>query len=403
MVGKKNVDGALSILACETESSAGCIRRGCIHNVKEAANRVKRLIEKLERRLPGSRIEKVYVGVGGQSVRSIEHAVSHTPEAGDVVTDEMIDRLYEACKACKPDMLDVLDIVSPAYYLDGKLEAHPVGVPCKKIEARYKLIVGRPSLRQYMIKSIQEHAGIKIAGIVVSPLALADVVLSESEKEQGCALIGFGAGVTSLAVYREGVLVGLYVIPLGGNLITKDLKKLNVTEEEAERIKQTYGSAAADKEKENEINLIIEARSREILENVCFRLEETGIVNTLGAGIVITGGASALNNLKNMIGERLGKPVRYAAIRKGIVEKTDTAADSACLVATGLLYQGTQNCAAYIPPPPKPEPVPDVKPTPPPAPTPPPMQAPPKKGFFHKVKTKVEVGMGELFKDDEDQ
>ena len=241
MVGTKNATGALSIIAYEVENSGTCIRRGCVYNVKETASKIRRLILKLENKLGGAKIGQVYVGLGGQSLRSIEHTVCKVLGTEGVVTEEIIDSLYQECKDYRPDMLTVLDVVSPSYFLDDKPESNPVGVPCSRIEARYKLIVGRPSLKLNIINSISEQAKIEIAGILVSPLALGDVVLSDNEKDLGCALIGFGAGVTTITVYKGGKLASLSVVPFGGNLITKDITNLRVVESEAERLKITYG------------------------------------------------------------------------------------------------------------------------------------------------------------------
>ncbi len=153
--------------------------------MEETANKIKRLILKLENKLGGARIGKVYVGIGGQSLRSIDHTVPRILGTDGVVTEEVISGLYEECCNYHPDMLDVLAAVSPTYFLDDKPEPNPVGIPCTRIEARYKLIVGRPSLKRYVINSIADRARIEIADIVVSPLALADVVLTDNEKGPG--------------------------------------------------------------------------------------------------------------------------------------------------------------------------------------------------------------------------
>ena len=213
MVGTKGPSGALSIIAYEVENSETCIRRGCVYNVEGTAFKIKRLIQKLETKLHGAKIGKVYVGIGGQSLRTIDHTVPKILGAEGVVTEDIIQSLYKECTEYHPDMLDVLGAVSPVYFLDDKPEPSPVGIPCSRIEARYKLLVGRPSLRRYVTNSIADRAKIEIADIIVSPLALADVVLTENEKDLGCALIGFGGGVTTLTVYKGGNLVNLSVIP----------------------------------------------------------------------------------------------------------------------------------------------------------------------------------------------
>lgn len=424
MVGTKGPSGALSIIAYEVENSATCIRRGCVYNVEETASKIKRLILKLENKLHGTRIGKVYVGIGGQSLRTIDHTVPKILGTDGVVTEEMIDSLYQECCHYHPDMLDVLAAVSPTYFLDDKPEPNPVGIPCTRIEAQYKLVVGRPSLKRYVTNSIADRAKIEIADIVVSPLALADVVLTDNEKDLGCALIGFGAGVTTLTVFKGGKLVNLSVIPFGGNLITKDITSLHLVEAEAERVKLTYGSALMDKDNEltiqvssadgmglreiklEDLNNIVESRMKEILENVYARLEATGLMNSLGGGIVITGGGAALKNLPEVISHRLKMEVRYSSVRKGIIESGEMIANNPeYAVAVGLLMKGTENCAVYIPP--KTEvkiEEPEVKEEPKDVPEPPKKKSEKKKGpgLFGTWKRNIDNMAKGLFDDEED-
>ena len=252
MVGAKGPAGTLSIIAYEVENSDTCIRRGCVYNIKDAAGKIVRLIRKLENKLGGSRIGKIYVGVGGQSLRSINHAVSKVLGSG-TVTEEVLKELDQECRQYRPDMLDVLDIAAPVYYLDNQPETHPIGLGCSRIEAHYKLLVGRPSLRHAVTTNMAEQIKLDVAGVVVAPLALADLILTEQEKLKGCALIDFGAGVTSVTVYKDGSLAGLYVIPLGSHLITRDLMSLGMPEKEAERVKHTYGNAIWEKDNEQQM------------------------------------------------------------------------------------------------------------------------------------------------------
>lgn len=419
MVGKKNEQGVLSIIAYEVENSATCIRRGCVYNVEETANKIKRLVRKLENKLQGATIAKVYVGVGGQSIKTIEHTVPKVLGSDGVVTEEIIKSLYEECCNYRPDMLDVLAAVSPIYYLDDKPELNPVGVPCNRIEARYKLIVGRPSLKRNIQKSIEERAQIEIAGVIVSPLALASAVLTDDERDLGCALIGFGAGVTTLTIYKNNQLKNVTVIPFGSNLITKDITSLHLVESEAERLKITYGSAVMDPEADQiiqinsadgmgmrdlkmaDLNNIVEARIEEILENVYARLDDVGMNNSLGAGIVITGGGAALKNLQDVIRKRLNLPVRYGATRKSLLEPREPlAGNPEYAVGIGLLLQGTKNCATYIPP--KSEPVVDPEPVQKAVPTPQPPKPPKKKGsLFGGWGKKIDDMTKSLFDDEE--
>jgi len=367
MVGVKNAQGTLYILADEVEDSASCIQRGCIFNVTDTAHRIHRLLLKLQNKLssklPDFRIDKVYIGVGGQSLHSIEHFEVDTINTNAVVTSEDIKKLDEQCKAYKPEKFDVLGIPPPTYYVDGKITDNPVGIPCKRIEAHYKLIVGQSSIRNYIKNCFDLITDIKPAGIIVSPLSLADAMLSRDDKELGCVLIDFGAGTTSVVVYKRNKLVHLCVIPLGGDLITKDLTSLPFVESDAERLKTKYGSALMNKDKESpvfdakdgigirEFNTVVEARAQEIVENVCAQVKLSK-VDSLGAGVFLAGRASALNNLQELVQEKLKQEVRYSTIRKECMENEDERMGNPLyMTAISLLIKGTENCVYYVAPP----------------------------------------------------
>jgi cell division protein FtsA len=368
IIGTRSFTGAFTVIACETENSDGCIRRGVIYNVGSASERIAKLLWKLSAKAPGIQIKKIYVGVGGQSIRSIERVVAKSLGADNEVKKETIDDLYNECRAVKPEGLDVLSVVSPAFYLDGSHEIEPIGIPCSRIEARYKLIVCRPSLKQHIDK-IAARIKRDVQGIFVSPLALADVVLNDTEKELGCALLDFGAGVASLTIFKNKQLIGLYTIPLGSHLITRDITSLNVTETEAERLKRTYGDAMADKEKDSpvqvdslngagprqiklsEINEAVKARLQEITENIYARLEESGMTDKLNAGMIITGGGASLKNFDAAIRERFKiTVVRYASVNQTLFEKINAPISPEYGVVASLLLKGTVNCT-YTPPP----------------------------------------------------
>jgi cell division protein FtsA len=369
MVGKKTTRGTISIVAEDTEDTDACIRRGCVYNVEETAKRVKRLILKLQNKLsnvPGFRIENVYIGVGGQSLRSIDHSVVKNIPADAVVSEDDIRELDEQCHTYHPELLDILEIAPPVYYLDNKPTLHPQGIACNRIEARYKLIVGRPSVRKFIVTSL-EFANIGLAGIIVSPLSLADAMLSRNEKELGCALINFGAGVTSVVIYRGGSLIHLSVIPLGSQLITKDLLTLKLSESEAERVKITYGSALLETSKDGpillgtknngerqeidrqDINVVVEARAKEIVENVYARVKEGIAPDLLEAGIVLAGKGSELNNLKSLVQNTFKLDTRYSTIQKDWLDgDDDIAGDPEFMTAISLLAKGTENCVTGI-------------------------------------------------------
>lgn len=383
MVGTKNQDDVLSIIAYDTEKSEACVRRGCVYNGEETANKIIRLVKKLENKLGGSKIAKLYIGVGGQSIRTLDHMVSKTLGDEGEVTQELLQQLEEECRNYKPSSLDILDIADPVYVLDGKEEANPISLTCSRIEAHYKLIVGKPAIKTSLMTNLAERIKIPVIGLLLSPLALADMFMSSLDK-RAAVLVDFGAGVTSVTIFKEEHLLSMTVIPLGAHLITRDLMTaFNVSENEAERLKRTYGSALPlDLAKESEkvdvhkvddyhiqevplydINEVVEARSREILENVYARLEEAGIAKDLGFSVTITGAGSLLNHLQEAIGQRFKMSVHYPSVRNDIMDSAAKmiANNQEFATAVALLLKGKENCAYANRPEPKLDPKPEAK------------------------------------------
>ena len=364
IVGEKNANGTFSIIACETVETDNCINRGMIVNCNNTAKHISDMITKLESRLKGDFIDKIYVGVGGQSLRTIDHVETIEIAEGASVTEADIEYMKEKCSKHKPDLVDVLGITPAVYYRDDQKVKKPIGVLCKQFEARYKLVIGRAMIRNTIQNSIESLEEKELAGIIVSPLALADAVLSPNDKELGCALVDFGAGVTSVSVFKDGDLQHLCVIPFGGKLITRDLTTLQLTEDKAEQLKKEKGRANVQKEDENEhiqiemegadreiklsdLNAVIEGRAKEIIENVCARINDTIEIKQLGAGIVIAGGASELGYLEELLTEKSNVQVRHALIQKTFVnDSDDLLGDPMYMMAISLMLKGTKPCVS---------------------------------------------------------
>jgi Actin-like ATPase involved in cell division len=336
MVARKTEDGMLSILASEQIDSENCIRRGYVFNMEETTNKVSQLIARLNKKLD-SPIEKIYVGVSGQSIHIEPHSITKEVPGG-VVTQDLLDAITEEARDFELDSFETLDVVSPEYYLDGQLESNPKGATCSVIEARFNLIVGRSTLKGKLIPVIRK-AKQEVAKFLISPLATAEAVLTEREKELGCALVEFGAGVTSVFVYKGGLLRYLVTIPLGGDVITKDIRSLDILKSEAEAAKRHF----SETEGNDRIKEAIEARRDEILKNVIRQIEESG--QSLSAGIIITGGGALLKELPEALREKSGKEVRLANAEKKIIRSAGDWGqnpENSCVI--GLLSLGTEEC-----------------------------------------------------------
>ena len=364
IVGEKKTNGTFSIVAYETVETDTCLHRGIIYNSDNTTTCIDNLLKKLESRLKGDYIDKVYVGVGGQSLRTVDHIEAMEIADGASVTEENIAELKERCKKFKPDIGDVLGIAPPVYYMDGRKDIEADGVICKRFEAHYKLVTGRAMIRFAVKNCIEAIPEKELAGIVVAPLALADAVLSPKDKELGCALVDFGAGVTSVSVFKDGDLQHLCVIPFGGKLITRDLTSLQLAEADAEKLKKENGSAILNKEDEKEhiiidmeganreiklsdLNAITEGRVKEIVENVYARICDVIAIKQLGAGIIVAGGAAELTNLLELLKERCGVKARFSTIQKGLVEGADEMLGNPLyMMAISLMLKGTEPCVS---------------------------------------------------------
>lgn len=372
IAGCKQEDGTTSIVAVEHERSADCIKRGCIQNVDEAASRVKKAITKLSNRIPDKTIEKVYVGIAGQSLHSISHSVCSTLPIESAITHDIIKNLLQEGYKYPSKELKILHVIPNEYFVDKCQEANPVGVIGSEVEARIKLITARPSLKKKIEICFSEKVKMPIAGYITTPLATAAALLTEEDKKLGCALVDFGAGTTTLSVYKDNMLRYLVTIPFGGKNITNDICSLNLLENDAEILKKRFSNQSisytpeqlqatieglgSTKLKYQTLFQVMEARSEEIVANVNAQLVESRYAQLLPAGIVITGGASNLQGIEELLAQKTGLAVRQGTIVKNITFATDSDLYTPDITAAiGLVLMGTDSCTRKkeaIPPPP---------------------------------------------------
>ncbi len=362
VVGRKNESNVISIMACETIPSNNCIRRGTVYNIEETGAKVRKLVSLLENKL-GRKIGRVYVSLAGQSLQTVEVREMKQLSSSGIVTDTVVKQLRQAAEKFNPDMKRKYAIADVEYFIDDKPERNPVGVTCSQIEADFEVIVGRPNLGGNIEKSIKAKAELEIADYVVGALASAAIALNEEEKELGCAFVDFGAGTTTLSVYKGGILRRMVVIPFGGRTITKDICKLNFIESEAEQLKIKFGKATEGQDSSffsspfsskpdvdlTELNKVIILRLDEIVANLQQQIKLSGYEGQLGAGLVITGGASQLKNLDIYLNKKLNMSVRKASAKKTHVNNfPELTNDPALTQALGMLLFGNEDCELII-------------------------------------------------------
>jgi len=365
MVGKKNIDGNLVILAYASENSSSFIHKGIIYNLDKAVGGLKSIINRLES-TSGKTIDQIYVGICGQSFRSVANVVSRDLREGDSVTEELVDSISDENHGMKLEDLDVLDVITQEYHI-GSVQPtlEPVGILTKHIDGHFLNIVARSIIKKNLSRCFEE-ARVKIADDpFIIPLVNADYVLSERERRLGCALVDFGSDVTTVAVYRKNLLRYLSVIPIGSSSITHDLTALNVDEDEAEDLKCRYGSATFDSNKEEDETIhlrdndrtiqlsqifdIVEARTEEIVANVWNQISYSNLEGLLGAGFIFTGGGANLRNLSKAFCnyKQQNVPVRVAlSIYDQVVTSTGVVFpnDGTQNALLSMLLKGKENC-----------------------------------------------------------
>ena len=382
VAGKKLHDGSIQILATASENAAGCIRKGVIYNLDKTTLSLTSIIRKLESTLKAA-IGKVYIGMGGQSLRTIRNTEVRHLEEEIKISQELIDELKDSNRAVPIVGYEILGVAPQEYKVGNDLLDEPVGVQTDHIEGRFLNIIARNNLKQNII-SCCESAKIEIAEDaedLIAPLALANAVLTSSEKRSGCVLVDFGADTTTVSVYKTNILRHLAVIPLGSNNITKDICSQQIEEEDAEMLKIKYGKAFIDSNVEIDENKmytldnkcsiqavlledIVEARVNEILDNVLNQIVLSGYDSKLMAGAILTGGGANLNLMEEAFKARTKiEKVRTAKEPQMVVKGLDFKKDGTFNTLIALLAAGKENCCLAISETPESKPVPPQKPT----------------------------------------
>ncbi len=362
IAGRKNTDGSISILAVAKETPSSCVKKGVVYNLDRTVQCLNSIVSKLKTTLKAE-IAYAYVGVGGQSTRSIENVITRELPNDTIVSQDMVDSLMDANRSMDYPDADIIEAITLEYKLGQQYQIDPVGVPCTHLEGHFLNILWRNS-NYRNLKKCFSNAGIAIADVFISPLALADSVLTDSEKRSGCVLVDLGAQTTTIAVYSKSLLRHLAVIPLGGANITKDIASLQIEEEHAERLKLTYGAAYTNPEEDNTgltyaidsdrsiqsdtFMNVVEARIEEIIANVRYQIPEKYEGKLLG-GLILTGGGAQLKNIEeafqrktNFNKIRIAKTVRFDLHSK---HPEITAQDGTMNTVLGLLAKGNLNCA----------------------------------------------------------
>ena len=365
-VGRKNEHGKIEILSMGKTESLG-VMRGMVSNIEKTIQSINGAVAEAEERTEGKlKIKTVNVGIAGQHIKSIQHRGIHTrTNIESEISQEDINRLVDDMyKMAMPPGEEIITVLPQEYIIDNEVGIKdPIGMSGVRLEANFHIITGNIGASMNIHKCV-ERSGLKVKDIILEPIASADAVLTDEEKEAGVVLVDIGGGTTDVAIFHEGVIRHTAVIPFGGNVITDDIKEgCTIMKRQAEKLKQKFGSALASESQENEVvaipglrgrapkeitirNLasIIQARMEEIIDLVHFEIRNSGYEKKLIGGIVVTGGGSQLKHITQLfeyvtgMDSRIGYPTEHLA-------NTNNEAIKSPMYATGigLVHKGFED------------------------------------------------------------
>ncbi|MFO8001197.1 MAG: cell division protein FtsA [Marinilabilia sp.] len=357
VAGRKHPNGQVEVLGVEKLPSTG-VKRGVILNIDETVKAIKQVVSALEYRL-NIKLSDVFAGVASQHVRTISNRCYRFIKQGvEINTFDLEQLLQDSYRIVLEADEKILHVVPQDYVVDHESGIkEPVGYSGQRIEGNFHVVIGRMSAIKNVEKCI-ERAGLRLNGLLFSPLASSGAVLSEEEKEAGVVMVDIGGGTTDLALFHDGVLRHSSVIPFGGDVITADIKEgCAVLNKQAEALKTQFGSALGTHAREDavvtipgipgwepkEISFkslacIIQARMEEIIELIMHHVERSGYYEKLGAGIVLTGGGALLSHLAELTKLKTGLDVRTGSPSQAFSNEEPEAVNNSSLATSiGLL------------------------------------------------------------------
>jgi cell division protein FtsA len=339
IVGRKNQYDKIDILGIGKVESEG-VMRGVVTNIEKTVNAIKEAVSIAER-AAGFPVKVVHVGIAGQHIKSLQHrGILMRDNNHTEISQRDINRLIsDMYKLVLPPGDKIIHVIPQEYTVDNEAGiTDPIGMSGVRLEANFHIITGQITASNNIYRCV-ERCGLKVADMILEPIASAMAVLSNEEKEAGVALVDIGGGTTDITIFHEGIIRHTAVIPFGGNVITKDIKEgCTVMQHQAEKLKVKFGAALAEEVFDNRIitipglngrehkeiseknlALVIQARMEEILDYVMWEIRRSGYERKLIGGIVLTGGGSLLKDIDKLCEfhtgnlTRIGIPIEHLA------------------------------------------------------------------------------------------
>lgn len=365
VVGEVTHEDEMRILGVGIGPSAG-LSRGMVENIRDATDSIKVSVEKAERS-SGTRILSAHVGVAGSHISCLNNrGIVAIPDRTRPIMPDDVTRVLDGARVVSiPTNREIIHVIPRYYVVDGQDNvSDPVGMYGSRLDVETHIVTGVDSAMHNLSKCV-ENVGVQVDGLILEPLASAEAVLDEEEKEQGVVLVDIGGGTTDIALFIEGSVYHTAVLPVGGNHVTRDIVVgLRAPYQAAEEAKKTwghaipsmvdageeitleaFGSEGSKTELRRRLCEIIQARVEEILEMVVIEVKRAVHDDIVSAGIVLTGGTAKLAGIDLLAEQVTGWPAR-TGMPRNLHGLTDQLIDPAYATSVGLLQWAVNEAEA---------------------------------------------------------
>ena len=360
-VGEKVENGKIVIRGYGKTESTG-VKRGMVFNIEDTVNAIRRAVDMASEQ-SNVDIKTVNVGIAGHHIKSLQHrGVLMRDNPNVEITDDEIEKLrQDVFKLNMSPGEEIIDVIPQEYIVDDEMGIrHPKGMLGSKLEANFHVIIGQVAAARNIMTCIKQ-AGLEMEHMILEPIASAEAVLGEDEKEAGVALVDIGGGTTDIAIFYDNIIYHTAVIPFGGNVITEDIRQgCSIIKKHAEEIKVKFGSAVASENRDDEVvsipgirgrepkeisfkNLasIIQARLSEIFDIVNNEIQKVNSEHKLIAGIVLTGGGAMMKHIQQLAAFKTGLDVRIGYPNEYLANDTaEELASPMYSTGVGLVIEG---------------------------------------------------------------
>ncbi|MEX0849414.1 MAG: cell division protein FtsA [Candidatus Dependentiae bacterium] len=326
LVAQQTSKDNVEVLGMGKAPSEG-LQKGVVVNVAKTVQSIKQAIKEAEL-VSGVSVESAYIGISGAHIRSLNSHGVVPIKKGSVRASDVEHALAAAQAIPVPEGYQVLHVLPQYFIIDGQERLQdPIGMHGIRLEVQAHIILGAIASVQNLV-SCCEAAGVQVRDIILEPLASAQSVLSEDERQLGVALLDIGGGTADLAIYQHGTIVHTMVLPIAGNHFTSDIAiGLRTSIKDAERVKVEHGTVNLhedDKDihvelaqggnsttiSKNILGMILHARAQEMLHFVRQEIDDKHLKTYCTSGLVITGGGSLLNGIDTVAKTIFNMPVR---------------------------------------------------------------------------------------------